>query len=186
MIRRLIILLLIVGCVFGDTIVYNNDFLMFKRTKTLNKVEYIGIEEFKGKPVVKILIQSSLLGNQYTFISCDKIIELKNYNGEPIDYDCININNPINSFPQKVDINKLKQAGNHLVQFRKDYYTGFMVSMLGNVATLYGASENKGDIILYGGVASLLGGILMLISFDSAGEAGEDLIDAGEKLETED
>ena len=26
---------------------------------------------------------------------------------------------------------------------------------------------------------------MMLISFDSAGEAGEDLIDAGEKLETE-
>ena len=101
MLRRLIILLLIVGCVFGDTKVYNNDFLMFKRTKTLNKVEYIGIEEFKGKPVVKILIQSSTLGNQYTFISCDKIIELKNYNGEPIDYDCININNPINSPPPK-------------------------------------------------------------------------------------
>ena len=99
MTRRLIILLLIVGCGFGDTIVYNNDFLIFKRTKTLNKVDYIGIEEFKGKPVVKILIQSGILGNQYTFISCDKIIELKNYNGEPIDYDCININNPINSFP---------------------------------------------------------------------------------------
>ena len=81
MIRRLIILLLIVGCVFADTKVYNNDFLMYKRTKTLNKVEYIGIEEFKGKPVVKILIQSSILGNQCTFISCDKITELKNYNG---------------------------------------------------------------------------------------------------------
>ena len=79
--KLLLIALLIVGCVFGDTKVYNNDFLMFKRTKTLNKVEYIGIEEFKGKPVVKILIQSSTLGNQYTFISCDKIIELKNYNG---------------------------------------------------------------------------------------------------------
>ena len=93
--------------------------------------------------------------------------------------------NSINEEETKIEISKLKQAGNHLVQFRKDYYTGFMVSMLGNVATLYGASENKGDIVLYGGVASLLGGILMLISFDSAGEAGEDLIDAGEKLEAE-
>ena len=80
---------------------------------------------------------------------------------------------------------KLKQAGNHLVQFRKDYYTGFMVSILGNVVTLYGASENKSDIILYGGLTTLAGSIMMLISFDSVGEAGEYLIDAGEKLEAE-
>ena len=104
---------------------------------------------------------------------CDKILELNDDNGSPIEFECANSKT------------KLEQAGNHLVQFRKDYYTGVMVSMLGNVATLYGASENKSDIILYGGVASLLGGIMMLISFDSAGEAGEDLIDAGENLEAE-
>ena len=97
MIRRLIILLLIVNCVFGDTKVYNNDFLMFKRTKTLYKVEYVGIDEFKGKPVVKILKASGVFGNQYSFISCDKIIELKSYDGKPIDYDCSNLNNPINT-----------------------------------------------------------------------------------------
>ena len=89
------LLLCIVGCVFADSVIYKDNILMFKRTITLNKVEYIGIEEFKGKPVVKILIQSGRPENEYTFISCDKIIELKNYNGEPIDYDCININNPI-------------------------------------------------------------------------------------------
>ena len=94
------LLLCIVGCVFADSVIYKDNILMFKRTITLNKVDYIGIEEFKGKPVVKILIQSGRPENEYTFISCDKIIELKNYNGEPIDYDCININNPINSFSQ--------------------------------------------------------------------------------------
>ena len=95
--KLLIIALLIVGCVFGDTIVYNNDILMFKRTKTLYKVEYVGIEEFKGKPVVKILKASGIFGSQYSFISCDKIIELKSYDGKPIDYDCSNLNNPINT-----------------------------------------------------------------------------------------
>ena len=97
--KKLILLsvLLIAGCVFGDTIVYNNDILMFKRTKTLYKVEYVGIDEFKGKPVVKILKASGVFGNQYSFISCDKIIELKSYDGKPIDYDCRNLNNPINT-----------------------------------------------------------------------------------------
>jgi len=36
MIRRLIILLLIVGCVFADTVVYNNDILML----SINKIFY--------------------------------------------------------------------------------------------------------------------------------------------------
>ena len=108
------LLLCIVGCVFADSVIYKDNILMFKRTITLNKVDYIGIEEFKGKPVVKILIQSGRPENEYTFISCDKIIELKNYNGEPIDYDCININNPINSPPQKdstqLDINNIQKT----------------------------------------------------------------------------
>ena len=162
------------GSLFGDTVVYRNDVLMFKRTKTLSDVSYVGVESLLGKPNIKILIFSNILGEKHTWIPCDKILELNDDNGSPIEFECSNSKT------------KLEQAGNHLVQFRDDYYTGFMVSMLGNVATLYGASENKSDIILYGGVASLLGGIMMLISFDSAGEAGEDLIDAGEKLETED
>ena len=131
-------------------------------------------------------------------VPCEYVYSIINSDEHKIFYDCSTNSMEVSKIlddgspssnpfiePNTIPKSKLKQAGNHLVKFRKDYYTGFMVSMLGNVATLYGASENKGDIILYGGVASLLGGILMLISFDSAGEAGEDLIDAGEKLETE-
>ena len=179
MIRRLIILLLIVGCVFGDTIKYQN---LMGDIFIINNVEYVGIE---GDMVYYTL------NNEKNHIYCPRILEITDVNGNQIEFECtktkqlfIPSSNPsIES--NSISKRKLKQAGNHLVQFRKDYYTGFIVSMLGNVATLYGASKNKGDIILYGGVASLLGGILMLISFDSAGEAGEDLIDAGEKLETE-
>jgi hypothetical protein len=176
MIRRLIILLLIVGCVFGDTIKWQ-DANAKGKTYDITNVEFQYIKyqrvyylDYRG---IKVIIE------------CPKVVSITDSEGNNIDFDCADKPNSINEEETKIKISKLKQAGNHLVQFRKDYYTGFMVSMLGNVATLYGASENKSDIILYGGIASLLGGILMLISFDSAGEAGEDLIDAGEKLETE-
>jgi len=162
-----------VGSLFGDTVVYRNDILMFKRTKILSDVSFVEVVPVDGKPYIKILISSNILGEKHTWIPCDKILELNDDNGSPIEFECANSKT------------KLKQAGNHLVRFRDEYYSGFLLSMFGNVATLYGASKNKSIIIEFGGVASLLGGILMLISFDSAGEAGEDLIDAGEILEAE-
>ena len=177
--KLLLFALLVVGCLFGDTIKYQN---LMGDILIINNVEYVGIE---GNMVYYTL------NNEKSQIYCPRILEITDVGGWQIEFECAKTKQLFTpSSKPSIESNsiskrKLKQAGNHLVQFRKDYYTGFMVSMLGNVATLYGASENKGDIVLYGGVASLLGGILMLISFDSAGEAGEDLIDAGEKLEAE-
>ena len=170
--KKLIIILML-GSLFGDTVVYNDDILMFKRTKTLSDVSFVEVVPVDGKPYIKILISSNILGEKHTWIPCDNILELNDDNGSPIEFECANSKT------------RLKQAGNHLVQFKDEFYTGFWVSILGNVVTLYGASENKSDIILYGGLTTLAGSIIMLISFDSVGEAGEDLIDAGEKLETE-
>jgi hypothetical protein len=177
MIRRLIILLLIVGCVFGDTITYRDT---SEIVGYFRDVKYVGVEDGK----IYFLNRDNY--KNYTY--CGIVVEITDYYGSPIEFDCGEKKNymPPSQISQVVtSSNELILAGKNLIQFRKDYYTGFLISTLGNVATLYGASKNKSDIILYGGVASLLGGIMMLISFDSVGEAGEDLIDAGERLETE-
>ena len=45
--------------------------------------------------------------------------------------------------------------------------------------------EDESDYVLYGGVGTIFGSFLMLISFDNIGNAGEELQKAGEKLEAE-
>ena len=77
-----------VGSLFGDTVVYNDDILMFKRTKTLSDVSFVDVVPIDGKPNVKILISSNILGEKHTWIPCDKILELNDDNGSPIEYYC--------------------------------------------------------------------------------------------------
>ena len=75
MIRRLIILLLIVGCVFGDTIVYK---VIGIKDKYKN-VTYIGIKDNK------------VYYKEDTFIynvKCNNVIEIINSDGNQIDFDC--------------------------------------------------------------------------------------------------
>ena len=89
MIRRLIILLLIVGSLFADTVVYNDDILMFKRTKTLSDVSFVDVVPINGKRGVKMLVSSTILGEKHTWIPCDKILELNDDYGFPIEIDCL-------------------------------------------------------------------------------------------------
>ena len=76
MIRRLIILLLIVGCVFGDTIVFKT--LFFKNG--FSDVEYLGILDNKVYYLQHNVIYS---------INCNKVIEISNSDGKKINYDCL-------------------------------------------------------------------------------------------------
>ena len=48
-----------------------------------------------------------------------------------------------------------------------------------------GAINSEKAPMIAGGVISFVGGIIMFSSFNEAGEAGIELIKAGEKLETE-
>ena len=75
MIRRLIILLLIVGCVFGDTIVFKVIGLKDK----YSDVEYLGILDNKVY---------YLEDNFKYSINCNKVIEIINSDGNQIDFDC--------------------------------------------------------------------------------------------------
>ena len=75
MIRRLIILLLIVGCVFGDTIVFKVIGLKDK----YSDVEYLGILDNKVY----------YLEHNFTYsINCNKVIEIINSDGNKIDFNC--------------------------------------------------------------------------------------------------
>ena len=75
MIRRLIILLLIVGCVFGDTIIYKSG----SKNRTIENVEYTKAGE--GKVYFKAY-------GRETSRNCNQIIEFSDNSGNPIGYDC--------------------------------------------------------------------------------------------------
>ena len=76
MIRRLIILLLIVGCVFGDTIVFKT--LVFKNG--FSDIKYLGILDNKVY---------YLQHNKIYSINCNKVFEITNLDGKKINYDCL-------------------------------------------------------------------------------------------------
>ena len=77
MIRRLIILLLIVGCVFGDTIAYKNYIGLNNR---YSGVKYLGIKDNKVYYLQHKVIYS---------INCNKVFEIINSDGKKINYDCL-------------------------------------------------------------------------------------------------
>ena len=75
MIRRLIILLLIVGCVFGDTIVYKSG----SNTRTIENVEYT--KAGNGKVYFKAH------GGEVSR-DCSKVVIFTDNDGNPIEYNC--------------------------------------------------------------------------------------------------
>ena len=77
MIRRLIILLLIVGCVFGDTIIYKSSLFI---TEYKYKVHYLDV----SKDVV--YFQDS--NGKSDSIKCKLIKKIIDSNGEELDFDC--------------------------------------------------------------------------------------------------
>ena len=173
--KRLIILLLIVGCVFGDTIVYKSG----SNNRTIENVEYM--KAGNGKVYFKAH------GGEVSR-DCNKIVTFTDNVGNPIDYDCsVVIDEPQIKGKTKLD-NSHKhfiEAGEKLIKFRSKYYRGFTISIIGRGLLFMGAINSEKAPMIAGGVISFVGGIIMLSSFYEAGEAGEDLIDAGEKLETE-
>ena len=75
MIRRLIILLLIVGCVFGDTITYNQG----NNKRTIENVKFT--RAGNGK------VYFTAFGRE-TSRYCNRILEFTDDDGNPIGYDC--------------------------------------------------------------------------------------------------
>ena len=83
MIRRLIILLLIAGCVFGDTIVYKRLLLGEWEDETLKKVSVDKIEDG-----AVWYTQKQFFSTTTETISCNRIIQILNSNGKELYLDC--------------------------------------------------------------------------------------------------
>ena len=83
MIRRLIILLLIVGCVFADTIVYKRLLLGKWEDVTLKKVTIDKIDEGAVWYTQKLFF-----GENMDTIPCKKIVQLISSDGREIEFDC--------------------------------------------------------------------------------------------------
>ena len=179
MIRRLIILLLIVGCVYADTIVYKSG----RKNRTIENVEFI--KAGNGKVYFKAH------GGEVSR-DCSKVVTFTDNVGNPINYDCsVLIDEPLKDKPILSTMNLSKshnhliESGEKLIEFRKRYYRGFFISILGQIVLVNGVSNFNTDTMLASGGISFIGGLIVFLSFNQVGQAGEDLIDAGERLETE-
>ena len=173
-----LIFILMVGSLFADTVIYKS---ALGSNRTIKNVEFT--RAGNGKVFFKAF-------GQETSRDCIQIIEFTDTDGNKIDYDCSVIivetqkNKPILRTINKSKSNThLINSGERLIEFNKMYHSGFMISLIGNVVTLAGISRAKQGVILAGGGMSLIGGLVMLFSFNKVGQAGEELIDAGEKLE---
>ena len=111
MIRRLIILLLIVGCVFGDTIKYK----IGDKNKTLKRVEYIGVTE-DGIVYGKSWL---FLGNTYHYIKCQDVYQILDKNNIEINFSCSNY----------IDNSELPQFAKRV--YKKSGYIGGIIIAMG-------------------------------------------------------
>jgi len=99
MIHRLIILLLIVGCVFGDTIVYQKSkFSGGYKKVVLNNIEYLGV----SKDGIHYKKSMGFLGNTYGILKCADVHSILNSSHTEIEYSCDDFTiNPTNEkYPQ--------------------------------------------------------------------------------------
>ena len=146
MIRRLIILLLIVGCVYAQ-----NDKLILKNGESYN-VKYGKILE-DGTIRVQIHKDGSILATSF---NRDEIYELI------LEDDTIIIKSEPNYVRNNIDAgNHLIKSANHLKTFKSEYYTGATISALGAISTLYGYYNADEDYINYGTIGSLIGSIFI-------------------------
>jgi len=167
-----LILILMLCSLFADTVVYNNDILMFKRTKTLSDVRIIGIESFKDKTIVKILISSTFLGDKHKWIPCHKILKLNDRNGIPIIYDCnelfINVTQSERESSDGTTIfvnneNSLRPSWSY--NEPKDPFKAGLLSIFFPSGGHYYNEEYEKGLILFGiTIGTLVGGTLTLTS----------------------
>ena len=84
MIRRLIILLLIVGCVFADTISYNQG----NNKRTIENVKFLFSKHQR--------VYYTDNNGKRDFIDCSSVRRITDKNGNDIDFDCADKSNLIN------------------------------------------------------------------------------------------
>jgi len=164
-----LILILMVGSLFGDTIVYK----IGDNNRSIKNVEFTRAENGKVYFIVF---------GQETSRDCNRIIEFNDDDGNPIDYDCTVILNEPKKEKPLLNINNKSNSHNHFKEFQKDYDRGFFIFRLGQFIFTYSVFSFKQNTMLAGGGISLIGGLIMVISFNEVNQDGGELIGVGKNL----
>ena len=134
MIRRLIILLLIVGCVFGDTITYNQG----NNKRTIENVKFI--RAGNGKVYFKA-------HGQETSRYCNRIIEFTDDDGNPIEYDCsaVLIEESLIDLEKKIEDTISKEEVESIIQKIKKPVAGGLLIGIGGALVFTTLGKECGD-----------------------------------------
>ena len=133
MIRRLIILLLIVGCVFGDTITYNQG----NNKRTIENVKFT--RAGNGKVYFKA-------HGRETSRYCNRIIEFTDDDGNPIEYDCsaVLIEESLNELESKIESSITEKDVKTIISKNKKPVAGGVLIAMGG-GLLFSVSGSKCD-----------------------------------------
>ena len=175
--KTLIILsILFINFIYSDEIIwYEGRFI----SEGYNKSgEYVFNEEFY-KRVIEDCEYLGILNNKIYYNKKERIEII----------DCVESTSVLSNFLTKIPINcsestlpnnfHLAIAGQNLISFKREYFRGVMVSTLGYLTIIYG--YNKGtNLTGIGSGIMIIGNLMSLVSFSSAGEAGEELMETAE------
>ena len=130
MIRRLIILLLIVGCVFGDTIKWQ-DVNAKGKTYDITNVEFQYIKyqrvyylDYRGKKVI---------------IECPKVVSITDSEGNEIEFDCDDDSNE--TYEEETKIESSKDVESIIQNTQKPLVGGIFIAIGGGILI----SQNEKD-----------------------------------------
>ena len=134
MIRRLIILLLIVGYVFADTIVYKSG----SKNRTIENVEYI--KAGNGKVYFKAH------GGEVSR-DCSKVVTFTDNVGNPIDYDCsaVIIEESLIELESKIESSITEKDVKTIISKNKKPIIGGIFITAGSLLILGTLGEECGD-----------------------------------------
>jgi hypothetical protein len=161
---------------YCDEIIWDEDKII--STGYTKSGEYV-VNKETYRRAIKDCEYLGILNNKIYYKKKKRIGEIKCVESTSILSD-FSTNIPINCYESTLPNNfHLAIAGQNLIAFKKEYYRGVMVSALGYATIIYGYSKGE-DLIGIGSGIMLIGNLMSLTSFSSAGKAGEELMETAE------
>ena len=82
---------------------------------------------------------------------------------------------PTSPKPTETEHSHQYNAGKYLIKFQGQFYSGFVWSILGWGVSITGVLTGVNGLMYLGGGITFVGGIIMLVSVNNIGNAGEEL-----------
>ena len=83
---------------------------------------------------------------------------------------------PTETEPTETEHSHQYNAGKYLIKFQGQFHSGFVLSILGAGVSIIGALNSIHGLMYLGGGITFVGGIIMLVSVNDIGNAGEELM----------